>query len=304
MKRREVVRTIASAGALVALGAGTALAGNIDPRRRLYGTPQSLTLRRRPRQERLLTLALARHDVPTGVWEEAGALALLAHEALQDPERARQFAEDPPGALRDLGYEPGTLRLDAPEIRACLLLADPELRAAIERDDAVGFIRLLRERGVEAAPDDSSLHSAVRRALSEEVSLGLISPPERGSDNTLTSAWSVVVFVVALVTVLVGVLVGVGAAVVAVTYTAVSVSGTQGGGRLPRRSADDLSSATLALQSGNAELARRVRQQLIEERLPGLAEAAMEAARARGVTLDWQEAERQVRAAIERVLRG
>jgi hypothetical protein len=301
MKRREMVLNIASAGALAALGAGAALAGNIDPSRRLYGTPRSLSLRRRPRRrERLLTLALARSDVPTGVWEEAGALAQLAAEALQEPERARRLAEDPHGALRELGYEPAALRLDAPEIRACLLLADPELRAAVDRDDAAAFIRLLRERGVEPAPDDSTLARALRQALAEDASLGLASSSEPGPDGSTSPAYTAVVFVTALAAVIVGVLVVVGVTVVAVSYTVVSVSG---GGTGRRRGTDDLSSAMLALQSGNAELARRVRQQIIEERLDGLTEAAMEAARARGIMLEWQEAERQVRVAIERVMR-
>jgi hypothetical protein len=298
-----MVRSLAGAGALAALGGGALLAGNIDPSRRLYGAPQSLTLRRRPRRERFLTLTLARSEVPTGVWEESGALARLAEAALHEPERARRLTDDPNGALRGVGYEPSDLRLDAPEIRACLLLAEPEVRQAIDSGDAAGFIRLLRERGVESAPDNSSLSLAMRQALAEDRSLGLLSAPEDGLAEPTLPVYSATLSVTALVIVLVAVLVAVAVAVVALTYTAVSVSGSGGGDHKPRKGSGGLDSTTLALQSGNPELARRVRRQLIEERMDGLTEAAVEAARARGITLEWQEAERQVRAAVARVMR-
>jgi hypothetical protein len=301
MKRREMVRTLAGAGALAALGAGGVLAGNIDPDRRLYGTPQSLTLRRRPRRDRLLTLVLARSEVPTGVWEESGALALLAEAALREPERARMLADDPQRALRELGYEPTALRLDAPEIRACLLLADEQVREAIDAGDAPRFVRLLRERGIEPAPPEAMLPRALQQALAEDTALGLITTsdgPLAGSDMT---AYSLVVYVTALVFIIAAVVAVV--AVVAVAYTSVSVSGSGGDGTERRRGSSSLGSTTLALQSGNPELVRGVRRQLIEERMSSLTEAAVEAARAHGIALGRREAERQVRAAIERVMR-
>lgn len=290
------------AGAAAALGTGAAFSGNIDPGHRRYGTPGSLGLRR-ARQENLMRLALAREEVPTGVWEEASALARLATEVARSPDRARAFGRDPAGALRALGYEAAGLRLDEPEIRTCLLLAEEEVQEAIASADPEAFIRALRARGIGPSAGDSRLAEAFRQALREDEALGLRPPPEGGelSQAQAAPAATVVVAVVLVaVAVVAVVVVAVYAAIVA--WTAVSVSG--GGGLSPRRGDPDSASlAGLAQQSGNPELARRVRDALLVETAASLAPAVVEAAAMRGVELEYQEAERQVRSALERILR-
>lgn len=295
MKRRDAMRRLA--GAAAGLGAGAVLAGNIEPGRRLYGTPETLRFQR-PGEENLLRLALAREEVPTGVWEETCALAQLAARVVEHPGEAQAFGRDPAGAFRSLGYDLSTLRLDEPEVRACLLLAEDEVRSAITAGDAHAFIRALQERGIETDQEKAALVHAFRQALENETALGLRPVPAGGpSGPEMTAGYVVVAFVLAVVVAVVAALVLAAVAVVAYLWVGVSGGGAQG--KLPRKGS---SLSALALESGNPNLARRVRDTLLDDTADALAAAAVEAASTRGLELSHEEAARQVRATIDRFI--
>ncbi len=291
------------AGAAAAVGVGAALAGNIDPQSRLFGTPDTLRLRDR-RRENLLRLALAREEVPTGVWEESSALAALAIEVATRPETARRLAREPAAVFRGLGYDLGELNLDEPELRACLLLAEAEIQQAIATGDAAAFVQALRVRGIEPREGGPSRYAlALQEALRADASLGLLVPPPQGGPSTEALVLGTVAFVVALVAVVVGVAVAVAAYAAVAAWTWVTVSGGGSGGPRPRKSPDGISLSTLALQSGSPDLVKQVDAALYEEGVQDLASVVVEAASLRGVECSLQEAERQVRLAMERVLR-
>ncbi|MEE9219424.1 MAG: hypothetical protein V3U98_10210 [Acidobacteriota bacterium] len=297
MKRREAIRKIAAASAAAALGRGLAISGNIAPEQRRYGAPATLQLQRSG-EENLLRLALARQEVPTGVWDEMSALARLAAAVARSPERARAFARDPGAAFRSVGYDLEALRLDAVEIQAVLLLADEEVQEAISNGDALRFVRALRELGVGPNPDHSELREAFRQAVEREAELGL--RPLINGDSLTDTVSSQVVVAVVLAFVVAIVAAAVVAAVLVLVYTAISVSGS--GGFKRRRSTDNTSLIDLAALSGNRQLAREVRESVLDEAVAVLTEAALEAAEVHGVQLAPDEAERHLRLALTRMI--
>jgi hypothetical protein len=301
VKRREVIRKLG--GCAAAAAAGPALAGNIPSAQRLYGVPATLSFRRR-REESLLYLALAREEIPTGVLEETSALARLALDLVLDPSKAHAFAADPNAAFQALGYDASALRLDAPELRPWLVLADPEVRAAVAVGDASAFLNAVRAFGVEPCLEQSRLSVAFCEAVAQDAALGIrLVGPNDPSDLPTTTACTV-----ATVYCLVAVLVGVAVAVAAWAYVGVWVSvvvsgGGGGGGGLPRRGGDRLSLEAVALLGANPGFARQVRDMQLEQNAQRLTETVLEVAAASGVSLGRDQAENYVRTAVGRLFR-
>jgi hypothetical protein len=124
-----------------------------------------------PEQANLLRLAMARTDLPLGVWDDALALAQLGQDVFDDPAVASRFREDPSAYLRSIHL--GHVRLDtgAIETRLALALGDPELRGHIANGNYGRFIDALGQRGLLDGSVGSPL--AVRIAGELTKSLGL-----------------------------------------------------------------------------------------------------------------------------------
>ncbi len=199
MKRRTFIqRSSLGLGALVA-GAGGAgkLFKSDNDRPRIYGIPDSV--RFRTQQELDLTrYSLSRTDIPPEVWEDALAVGLLAQDVFDHPEVAQAFSRNPRGYLKRIGVDSVTLDPGTIEVKVALALGDPQIRAAVERNDPAAFLRAIEDRGLLQGPEPSQFVSKLSAQIEElKSALGPGVSPEACSVLAICAAavwvWVVVV---------------------------------------------------------------------------------------------------------------
>ena len=278
MKRRTFLkRSSIGLSALVAGVAGLRGApGTSGLAGRVYGVPASVRPRT-PLEDNLLRLSLSRTDVPPEAWQDVAALSLLAQNIFDDPDIARTFTRDPAAYLKAIGLEDVRLDPEAVEVKVALALGDPEIRAAIQRDDPRAFVQALEARGLIQSPEPSQLAQRIGAQLeSLQSQLGGSFTPE---------ACSVIAICIAAVWIWVAVVqdavvaVAVAAAVSVYAYVLVSTSvaggGGGGGGGKKRTSTllDDRPSFRLAGALGGPDFGHRVADTFVEENVERIASA-------------------------------
>jgi hypothetical protein len=167
MKRRSFIKKGAAGLTFLAIGAGARAGqpgGAKGKRRRLYGIPDSIRAST-PAERNLVRYSLARTDLPPAVWDEVVALAALAGDVFDNPEAALAFSRDPGRYLEARGLAEVTLDPETVEVKTALALGDPEIRRALERDDAERFLQALLDRGLLQAPESSQLAGALAQHI-------------------------------------------------------------------------------------------------------------------------------------------
>ena len=273
MKRRAFLKS-SSIGltALVAGAAGLRGAPGSDPvSGRVYGVPESVRPRS-PLEHNLLRLSLSRTDVPPDAWQDVAALSLLAQDVFANPEVARTFTRDPAGYLRAIGLQDVRLDPEAVEVKVALALGDPDVRAAIDRDDPRAFVQALEMRGLIRSPEPSQLAQRIGAQMEEiKARLGGSISPEACSVMAICVA-AVWIWVAVVQDAIVAVAV---AAVVSVYAYAVVSSKAIGGG--PRRKAGmvmrDNPSLRLAGALGGPDFGDRVADNFVEANVERVAAA-------------------------------
>ena len=279
MKRRTFLkRSSIGLSALVAGVAGFRGApGQRDPAGRVYGVPASVRPRT-PLEDNLLRLSLSRTDVPPEAWQDVAALSLLAQHIFDDSNVATTFSRDPAAYLKAIGLPDVRLDPSTVEVKVALALGDPEIRAAIQRDDPRAFVQALETRGLIQSPEPSQLAQRIGAQLeSLQSQLGGSFTPE---------ACSVIAICIAAVWIWVAVVqdavvaVAVAAAVSVYAYVLVSTSvagsgGGGGGGKKKRTSTllDDRPSFRLAGALGGPDFGHRVADTFVEENVERIASA-------------------------------
>lgn len=273
MKRRAFLKR--SSIGLSALVAGVAgLRGSPVPNPdsgRVYGVPESVRPRT-PLEHNLLRLSLARTDVPPDAWQDVVALSLLAQDVFDNPEVARTFSREPSAYLRTIGLQDVRLDPEAIEVKVALALGDPDIRAAIGRDDPRAFVQALESRGLIRSPEPSQLAQRIGAQMEEIKSrLGGGISPEACTVAAICVA-AVWIWVAVVQDAIVAVAV---AAVVSVYAYALVSTSTFGPGR--RRKAGmvlrDNPSLRLAGALGGPDFGDRVADTFVEENVERVAAA-------------------------------
>ena len=272
MKRRTFIKK--SSIGLTALAAGatgaTSLLGSKGKKRRVYGIPDSVRPRT-PLEHDLARYSLARTDLPPQAWRDVVALSLLAQDVFDNPEVARAFSRDSRGYLRSVGLEDVDLDPNAVEVKVALALGDPELRAAVDRNDPRAFLQGLEHRDLLRAPETSQLASH----LSSRIEAAKASLAPGGSPEACTlvvvcvaAAWIVLIVVQDAVAAV--------AAAVAVSlyaYTLVSIKIIGPKKMIDRESLRELPSFKLAGALGGPDFADRAMNSFVEENVEKIATA-------------------------------
>ena len=194
---------------------------------RVYGVPESVRPRT-PLEHDRLRLSLSRTDVPPEAWQDVAALSLLAQDVFDDPQVAASFSRDPAAYLKAIGLDDVKLDPRTIEVKVALALGDPEIRAAIGRDDPRAFVQALETRGLIQSPDPSQ--------LAQRIGVQLESLKSELGDRFTPEACSVVAICVAAVWIWVAVVqdvvvaVAVAAAVSVYAYALVSTHAVASGG--------------------------------------------------------------------------
>ena len=304
MKRRAFLkRSSIGLSALVAGVAGLRGAPGSNPdSSRVYGVPDSVKPRT-PLEHNLLRLSLARTDVPPDAWQDVVALSLLAQDVFANPEVARTFSRDPATYLRAIGLQDVRLDPEAVEVKVALALGDPEVRAAIDRDDPSAFVQALETRGLIRSPEPSQLAQRIGAQMEEiKARLGGSISPEACTVTAICVA-AVWIWVAVVQDAIVAVAV---AAVVSVyAYAVVSSKAIGGGGRKAAMVLQDHPSLRLAGALGGPGFGDRVADTFVEENVERVAAAVetLEVYRQAGV-LPAGRLRALVRAQILRQLQG
>lgn len=271
MKRRTFLkRSSIGLSALVAGAAGLrGLSGAGPGAGRVYGVPDSVRPRT-PLEHNLLRLALARTEVPPGAWQDVVALGLLAQDVFDDPRVARAFTRDPAAYLKTIGLEDVRLDPEAVEVKVALALGDPDIREAIQRDDARAFVQALEGRGLIRSPEPSQ--------IAQHIGSQMETIKARLGDSISPEACTVTAICVAAVWVWVAVVqnavvaVAVAAVVSLYAYALVSTSAI-GGKRKAAMVLEDNPSLRLAGALGGPAFGDRVADAFVEENVDRIASA-------------------------------
>jgi len=240
---------------------------------RVYGVPESVRPRT-PLEDNLLRLSLSRTDVPPEAWQDVAALSLLAQNIFDDSNVASTFSRDPAAYLKAIGLEDVRLDPEAVEVKVALALGDPEIRAAIQRDDPRAFVQALEARGLIQSPEPSQ--------LAQRIGVQLESLQSQLGGSFTPEACSVIAICIAAVWIWVAVVqdavvaVAVAAAVSVYAYVLVSTSVAGGGGGKKKRTSmllDDRPSFRLAGALGGPEFGHRVADTFVEENVERIASA-------------------------------
>ena len=275
MKRRTFLkRSSIGLSALVAGVAGLRGApGTSGLAGRVYGVPASVRPRT-PLEDNLLRLSLSRTDVPPEAWQDVAALSLLAQHIFDDSNVAQTFSRDPAAYLKAIGLEDVRLDPAAIEVKVALALGDPEIRAAIQRDDPRAFVQALETRGLIQSPEPSQLAQRIGAQLdSLQSQLGGSFTPEACSVIAICIA-AVWIWVAVVQDAVVAVAVAVAVSVYAYVLVSTSVAG--GGGGKKRRTStllDDRPSFRLAGALGGPDFGHRVADTFVEENVERIASA-------------------------------
>lgn len=272
MKRRAFLKR--SSIGLSALVAGVAgLRGAPDPNPdsgRVYGVPESVKPRT-PLEHNLLRLSLSRTDVPTEAWQDVVALSLLAQDVFDNPGVARTFSRDPASYLRAIGLNDVRLDPEAVEVKVALALGDPDVRAAIDRDDPRAFVQALETRGLIRSPEPSQLAQRIGAQMEAIRSrLGETFSPEA---CTVTAICVAAVWI--WVAVVQDAIVAVAVAALVSVYAYALVSTSAIGGRRKKASMvlQDNPSFRLAGALGGPGFGDRVADSFVEENVERIAAA-------------------------------
>ena len=274
MKRRTFLkRSSIGLSALVAGAAGLrGLSGAGPGAGRVYGVPDSVRPRT-PLEHNLLRLALARTEVPPDAWQDVVALSLLAQDVFDDPRVARAFTRDPAAYLKTIGLEDVRLDPEAVEVKVALALGDPDIREAIQRDDARAFVQALEGRGLIRSPEPSQIAQHIGSQMETiKARLGESISPEA---CTVTAICVAAVWIWVAVVQNAVVAVAVAAVVSVYAYALVSTSAI-GGGPRKRKAAmvlEDNPSLRLAGALGGPEFGDRVADAFVEENVERIASA-------------------------------
>ncbi len=273
MRRRSFLkRSSIGLSALVAGIAGLRGAPGSNPDSgRVYGVPESVRPRT-PLEHNLLRLSLARTDVPPDAWQDVVALSLLAQDVFANPEVARTFSRDPSTYLRAIGLQDVRLDPEAVEVKVALALGDPDVRAAIDRDDPRAFVQALETRGLLRSPEPSQLAQRIGAQMEEiKTRLGGSGSPEA---CTVTAICVAAVWIWVAVVQDAVVAVAVAAVVSVYAYALVSTSAIGGGGRKKASMVlQDRPSFRLAGALGGADFGDRVADTFVEENVERVAAA-------------------------------
>ncbi len=272
MKRRTFLkRSSIGLSALVAGAAGLRGTPRSGPDAgRVYGVPESV-VPRTPLEHNLLRLSLARTDVPPEAWQDVVALSLLAQDVFDDPEVARTFSRDPAAYLKAVGLDDVRLDPETIEVKVALALGDPDVRAAIARDDPRAFVQALETRGLIRSPEPSQLAQRIGAQLEAmKTQLGDAYSPE---------ACSVLAICVAAVWIWVAVVqdavvaVAVAAVVTLYAYALISTGVRADGRRKTATPLDDHPSFRLAGVLGGPDFGGRVTDTFVEDSVERVAAA-------------------------------
>ncbi len=274
MKRRTFLKNSSiGLSALVAGAAGLRGAPGSNPDSgRVYGVPESVKPRT-PLEHNLLRLSLSRTDVPPDAWQDVVALSLLAQDVFDNPEVARTFSRDPAGYLRAIGLQDVRLDPEAVEVKVALALGDPDVRAAIDRDDPRVFVQALETRGLIRSPEPSQLAQRIGAQMEEiKARFGGSITPEACTVTAICVA-AVWIWVAVVQDAIVAVAV---AAVVSVYAYALVSTRAIGGGHRRRKGAmilQDNPSLRLAGALGGPDFGDRVADTFVEENVERVAAA-------------------------------
>lgn len=308
MKRRTFLKR-GSIGLSALVTGVTALRGSTGTppgAGRVYGVPESVAPRT-PLEHNLLRLSLARTDVPPEAWQDVVALSLLAQDVFDNPEVAGTFTRDPAAYLKAIGLSDVRLDPGAAEVKVALALGDPEIRAAIGRDDPRAFLEALESRGLLRSPEPSQLAQRIGAQLDDlRTRLGGTPSPEACTVFAICVA-ALWVWVVAVQDAVAAVAV---AAVVSVyAYVLVSTTAYGGGGGPRKRKAsmilEDSPPFQLAGALGGREFGDRVADAFVEDNVERIASAveSLEIYRKAGV-LPPERLRALVRGQMARQLKG
>jgi hypothetical protein len=273
MKRRTFLSRTTLGLSALAVGARGLLKAD-DGRRRIYGIPDSIAPRP-PLEDDLLRLSLSRTDLPVETWRDLAALSGLAQDVFDNPEVAQAFTRDPRRYLQAVGMPDVRLDPQAIETRVALAVGDPELRAAIERDDPGAFLRGLESRGLLASAEPSQIADRLRARLKDGG--GLPAGDAGALDAVAPEACSVLAICIAAIWVWVVVIqdaIATVNAVALVNIYAYALIYTGTAGPKKRRSIGGLDSETplqMAGLLGGERFAERVADRFVEETVETIA---------------------------------
>jgi hypothetical protein len=275
MKRRTFLsRTTLGLSALAVTSRGLLKAD--DGRRRIYGVPDSVTPRP-PLESDLLRLSLARTDLPVETWRDLAALAGLARDVFDNPDVARAFTRDPQRYLQAAGMDDVRLDPQAIETRVALALGDPELHAAIERDDPGAFLRGLEARGLLASAEPSQIAGRLQARLAAGPGLALAAEPVEGEPSPEACTLVLICLVAAWVWVVVvqDAVAAVNATALVNVYAYVLIyTGIEGPGKTKALSVlDGQPSLRVAGLLGGGDFAGKVADRFVEENVEKIAVA-------------------------------